>query len=197
MNGIDKITAKLAADAQAEVDALRSESRAECDAILAEYRAKADAAYDAALKAGRDACALRAERAQSAAELDARKDLLGFKQSLVSDVFARAAEKLVNLPRADYVKFLASQAARAASDGTETLIFNAKDAQSVGRDVAEAANQLLGARGKLTVSRETRNIPGGVIVKQGDIEANCAVDMLVQLRRSDLASQVAEILFAT
>ena len=65
--------------------------------------------------------------------------------------------------------------------------------------MAAAANDLLakkGLPGKLTVSADTRPISGGVIVRQGNIEVNCAVETLVQLRRSELASQVAEILFS-
>ena len=196
MNGIEKITAKLAAEAQVEIEALRADSKAECDGILADYKVKAEAAYEAALKDGERACALRAERAASAAELDARKELLSFKQSLVSDVFTKAAAKLVSLPEAEYAAFLTAQVTKAAATGDEVLIFNAKDAAAVGKKVADAANKALGEKGRLTVSRETREIPGGVIVKQGDIETNCSVDMLVQLRRNDLASQVAEILFA-
>ena len=197
MKGIDNIISRLEADAQAEIDALNAKTKAECDGILAEYGEKADAAYEAAIKAGRSACAQREERMASAAELDARKQLLGFKQELVSDVFRKAADRLANLPKDEYVAFLAAQAAKAAVYGTEELVFNAKDAKAVGKEVAKAANELLGQKGKLTVSEETRDIPGGVIVKQGDIEANCAIDVLVHLRRNDLASQVAEILFAT
>jgi len=52
-----------------------------------------------------------------------------------------------------------------------------------------------GLYGKLTVSEETRDIQGGVIVKQGDIEANCSVETLTELCRSELASQVADLMF--
>ena len=196
MTGIDNIIARLEADARAEIDQLNAETKSECDAILAEFQTKADAAYAARVKEGKASCAQQSERALSAAELDARKELLTFKQVLVSEVFAKAGAKLTALPRAEYVDFLANQAARAAVSGAEELLFNAKDLKEVGAEVAKAANKLLGERGKLTVSNETRPISGGVIVKQGDIEANCAVDMLVQLRRNDLASQVAEILFS-
>lgn len=196
MTGIDNIIARLEADARAEIDQLNAESKSECDAILAEFKTKADEAYAARVKEGKAVCAQRAERALSTAELDARKEKLTFKQELVSEVFAKAGARLTGLPKAEYVAFLAGQAAKAASLGTEELLFSAKDAKEVGAEVAKAANKLLGAKGKLTVSSETRPISGGVIVKQGDIEANCAVEMLVQLRRDDLASQVAEILFS-
>lgn len=195
MIGLEKIIARLEADAQADVDAVAAEARTRCDAVLAEYSAKADAEYAARIEAGRKSCVLREERHASAAEMEARKRFLAFKQELVSDVFAAAVERIAALPRAEYVAFLASLAVKAATSGAEELIFNAKDAKEVGRDVAKAANTQLGRNGHLTVSGETREIPGGVIVKQGDIEVNCAIDTLVQLRRGDLASQVAEILF--
>lgn len=196
MNGIDKIISRLESDARAEIDAVNAASREECEAILTEYREKAAAAGENARRQGELACAQRAERLASAADMEAKKALLGFKQELVSQVFDKAAARLCGLKQKDYVAFLAAQAAKASITGTEELVFCAKDAKGVGAEVAKAANALLGDKGKLSVSRETRNIPGGVIVKQGDIETNCAVDMLVQLRRSDLASQVAEILFS-
>ena len=196
MTGIDKIVARLEADAKAEVDALNASAAAARDAALSEYREKAQADYEALIKAGRQSCALREERLQSAAELESRKQLLAFKQELVSGVFQKAAERIIHLPKAEYIAFLSAQAVKAAETGKEELIFNARDAKEVGAEVVKAANASLGARGALTLSAETRKIPGGVIVKQGDIETNCAVDMLVQLRRNDLAPQVAEILFA-
>ena len=196
MKGIDNIIARLESDARAEIDKLNAETKAQCDSLLGEYRQKADAEYAARLKAGQEAAAVRAERMASAADLEARKALLSFKQELVGDIFDAAAKRLSSLPEAEYTDFLASQAAKASATGKETLLFNARDAASVGSAVAKKANALLGAKGKLTVSDETREIPGGVIVKNGDIETNCAINMLVQLRRSDLASQVAEILFA-
>lgn len=196
MTGMDKIVARLEADAQAEVDEISARSQEECTGILARYRESAESEYAAQRKAGEKNCALRAERLESTAELEARKQQLAFKQKLVGEVFDMAAARIVSLPRADYVAFLAAQAANAAVSGTEELIFNEKDAGEVGQDVAAAANAQLGARGKLTVSAETRRFSGGVIVKQGEIETNCTVEMLIQQRRSDLASQVAELLFS-
>ena len=129
------------------------------------------------------------------AEMEAKKDLLAFKQELVSEAFAAAVERIANLPKEEYVRFLADLAAKASQFRCEELIFNARDAAAVGKDVVKAANALLGADARLTVSEETRDIPGGFIAKQGSIETNCAVDTMVLLRRGDLAAQVAELLF--
>ena len=196
MTGIEKIIARLESEAGAELDALKAETEAQREAVLAEYRAKAEQLYESNIKSGKTACALRGERLQSAADMEAKKRMLAFKQELVGQVFDAAAERIIHLPQKDYISFLAAQAVKAAQTGTEELIFNAKDAKEVGAEVVKAANAKLGAKGKLSLSAQTRKIPGGVIVKRGDIEANCAVDMLVQLQRATLASQVAEILFA-
>ena len=199
MNGIERISSRLVADAEAEIAALNAETKARCDEIAADYERRAQEEYQSRMAEGVRAAETRLQRLGSAAEMEAKKSILAFKQEMVAKAFDEAAKKLTNLPKEQYVQFLASQAAAAASVGTEELIFNDRDKAAVGADVAKAANALLqqkGVKGALTVSAETRPISGGVIVRQGNIEVNCAVETLVQLRRSELASQVAEILFA-
>ena len=199
MNGIEKISRRLVADAEAEIAALNADTQATCDEIRADFERRAQEEYQSRLSEGAKACEVRMQRLASAAEMEAKKSILAFKQEMVAKAFADAAERLANLPQEQYVKFLASQAASAAASGSEELVFNARDKAAVGAEVAKAANALLeqkGVKGALTVSGDTREISGGVIVRQGNIEVNCAVETLVQLRRSELASQVAEILFA-
>ena len=199
MNGIEKISARLVADAEAEIAALNDETKARCDEIRAEYEKRAQEEYQSRMAEGVRNAETRIQRLNSAAEMEAKKAILAFKQEMVAQAFETAAERLANLPEEQYVQFLSAQAAAAASTGSEELVFNARDKAAVGGKVAAAANALLeqkGLPGRLTVSDETRAISGGLIVRQGNIEVNCAVETLVQLRRSELASQVAEILFA-
>ena len=199
MNGIEKITAKLEAEALADVKAIQAEAQAKCDEIKKEYDKKAQDEYGKRIQAGTKACESRVARLASASDMEARKAILAFKQEQVSLAFDRAVEAISNMDADKYIAFLAGQIAKAAAYGSEELIFNAKDKAAVGAAAAKAANALLAQRGivgKLTVADETRDIPGGVIIRQGDIEVNCSADTLVQLYRNELASQVAEILFA-
>ena len=48
---------------------------------------------------------------------------------------------------------------------------------------------------RLTLSEETRPIVGGLILSQGRIEINCALDTLADLHRSELAGEAARLLF--
>ena len=47
----------------------------------------------------------------------------------------------------------------------------------------------------MTVADETRQIPGGVIVRNGRVEINCAFDTLLGDQREELAADIAKILF--
>ena len=49
--------------------------------------------------------------------------------------------------------------------------------------------------GLLTLSDATRDMAGGLMLKQGDIEVNCTVDTLLDLTRDELAARVADVLF--
>ena len=197
MNGIEKIAARIEADAKAEIDALVAETDAQCAAIMAEAEAKAAEAYEARMAKGRAECDIRVQRLGAAADMEARKAILAFKQEMVSEAFAKAVEAIINLPKDEYIEFLATLAAAASSNGYEELVFSQRD-EKLADAAAKRANAILKEQGReahLSVSAETAEIPGGLILRHGDIEVNCAVDTLVGLHRNRLAGQVAGILF--
>ena len=198
MNGIERLSQRLIDDAEAKIAEIDADTAEKCGAILDDFRRQAKEAYDARMPEGAAERETRMQRLGSTAEMEAKKSILAFKQEMIGKVFDTAVEKLVSMPKEQYVQFLASLAAKAATQGTEELVFNAKDAEAVGKETVKAANALLKAKGlpgALKLSDQTRDIPGGLIVRQGNIEVNCAADTLVQLNRSELATQVAEILF--
>ena len=59
----------------------------------------------------------------------------------------------------------------------------------------KVANALLGD-GKLSLADETGDFAGGLILRRGSVEANCTVELLVELSRNELSARVAELLFA-
>ena len=64
----------------------------------------------------------------------------------------------------------------------------------LGKVVNSTAAMVTGT-GLLTLSEETRNIRGGFILVDGDVEVNCAFETLVRLQREKLERRAAEILF--
>ena len=194
MNGIEKITARIAQDGKAENDALLAQARAQAAEIKAKYQAEAKAAADEILEHGRKSAEARARHLDSTAQMECRKAVLCAKQDVIEEAFQAAHKKLLDLPQAEYVTFLAGLAAKASVTGKEKLIFSANDKAKVGKDVVAAANKKLPA-GALTLADETRPMDGGFILSDGAVEVNCTFDTLIRLQRGALAGEVAKVLF--
>ena len=102
-------------------------------------------------------------------------------------------EQLCALEDEPYAKLLARLAASAAETKQEKIILNERDKARVGARVVEEANRL--CSGSLTLAEECRPIVGGLILSQGKIEVNCALDTLAALRRNELAGKASALLF--
>ena len=199
MNGINKITDRIAAEAQAEIDQMLADTAEKCQTIKDSYDKLAQEEYWRIIREGKAESQLQMQRFAGAASMEAKKNILSMKQDAVAKVLNVAVDRICSLPEREYVSFLARLAGEAAFTGTEELIFNQNDKSAVGRAVTREANDILRKRGLsqgLTVSSQTGSFKGGLMVKQGDIEVNCCVEKLVELCKDKLASQIAEILFA-
>ena len=226
MEGIEKITAKIAEDAQAEVNRLMAETGEKVKAIQTSAAAQAQQEANEIVEKGRMAASERLERLSSAAQMERRKLELSAKQEVLGEAFDLALSKLCALPEKDYIDLLTKLALEASSSGKEQLIFSQKDRARVGKQVVMAANETLVkerapslpeevTKSKvgafvdklvhnttavvtgtgLTLSEETRDIRGGFIMVDGDVEINCAFETLVRLQREQVEKQVADALF--
>jgi len=230
MNGIEKITARIETDAKAEVAEILREAEEKATAIRAQYEAQAAQEAKSAAESGRAAAQRQMERLESAARMDAKKQLLGAKQDALDSAFDKAQEKLLALPDDEYAELLAKMAVKASRTGKEEIILNARDRERVGVQVAAKANAMLaeavkpaaadkaaksgGKAGEilskvvtgasallqgtamLTLSQETREMAGGLTLRDGKVEINCAFETQLRVLREEMAAEVAGILFS-
>lgn len=198
MNGIEKLTGRIAAQGKEEIAAIEAKAESEAKAIREKYGKQAEEAYDAVVKRGQEDAQQRIERGAGVARLEAKKKLLATRQDLVTQAFDLALVKMATLPARDTICFLSSLAVEAARTGTEELIFSPDDREKLGEEVVAAANQALAAAGKpasLILSRDTRPMRGGFIMKDREVEINCTYETLIRLHRETLSGEVAQILF--
>ena len=195
MKGTEKIIAHIRADGDAEAKKIIDAASKQAEEKRAESFKAALSEYEKLMQAGNAECE---DILRRIAEMEAKKSVLSVKQEMISAAFDAAREEIVNMPRDKYTQFLARMAAEAAASGMEEIVLNARDKAEVGKSVCKAANELLSAKGtpgKLTVSEDTADISGGVIVRFGGIETNCSIDALIRQRRSGLSTEVAAALF--
>ena len=193
MNAIDKITQRIGADTQAEIDRILADAAAQAEAAADKFRTQAEAEDRDLLAKSERTAAEREERLGSAAQMEARKTVLAAQQAVMEETYAKALEKLRNLSETRYVEVLTELLLQAAPHGVGEVLFSAQDREPVGQAAVDAANGKSG--GKLTLSGETAPIQGGFILKDGNVEVNCAFDTLVRLQKAETAGQVAQRLF--
>ena len=194
MNGIEKITQRIASDAQAEVDRILGDAREEAARISANYRAQADAEAQELDAKNERAAAEQEERLISAAQMKASRLQLAAKQEMVEKAYIQALDKLCAMPKEQYVDVLAKLLVEASSNGKEEAVFSKEDREQVGKAAVEKANQLSGKQ--LRLSEETQPIRGGFILKDKNVEVNCTFETLVRLQKAETAGVVVKTLFA-
>ena len=192
MNGIDKVAARIVSDAQQEAAAMKAETQARASelkdaadrhaaemrkTLLAENEAEAEKQFSLLV---------------ASAETDAKKETLRVKQEILTEAFDRAVLYLRNLDGGRYVRLLSELARKASETGSEAIILNPEDRAKYGGALMEELRQ---GGSALTLSEETRPIIGGLILSQGRIEVNCALDRLAELHRNELAGEAARLLF--
>ena len=222
MKGIEKLTARIEADAQAETAEILRAAQEKAAEIRAGYEAQAKAEADAAAQSREKAAQQRLERLEGAAEMEAKRRTLAAKQACIDEAFAKAKAELLALPEDKYAELLAKLAVKAAKTGREEIILSSRDKQRVGAKVAAkanaapnlpeelketkagnviakvvtGANALLQGTAMLTLSEETRDMEGGLILRDGNVEVNCAFDTQLRVLRETMAADIAAILFA-
>ena len=194
MNGIEKITQRIASDAQAEIDRILGDARDEAARITANYRAQADAEAQELADKNERAAAEQEERLISAAQMKASRLQLAAKQEMVEKAYIQALDKLCALPEEQYVAILADLLVKASSNGKEEAVFSKGDREQVGKAAVEKANQISGKQ--LRLSEESLPIRGGFILKDKNVEVNCTFETLVRLQKAETAGAVVKKLFA-
>lgn len=222
MMGLNKITDRILADAQAEADRILAEAEAECAQKRAEYENKAEAIRDTlSAEAERDAKELIA-RAKSSAATQKRNFLLQRRSELMDSVFSDAlanvnaleldkyTDLLVGLLTACLWEQLATEQTNRALYGEEDaaepaqyeVLMNQRDRDRCGAEVLEGARRRLAGKASdeklaaLVLSEQTVAIDGGLILRCGSMEVNCSLALLFAQLRGELETAVGQALFA-
>lgn len=219
MNGLEKITARIQADARERARIILQEAEEDCRRITAEYDERAEAARkrieDENLRAGE---ALIARTRTEAANF--QRDLTQTTRAALLDrAFEAAKQDLRSTDHGKYRELLVALLVSALleQDRAETesrewgdeeatverleVLLNAEDRERFGPAVIEGARKTAERRigrekaAKLTLSDKTADIDGGVVLRFGNVELNCSLTVILADLRHELEARVAAVLF--
>ena len=195
MNNADKLlerilgdargeAARMAAEAKAQAEGIEARAAQEAEAIGADAKARAQAAHKEAL-----------EHAETAAQLDARKQALAARRAVLEEAFAAALKELCAMEGEGREALLVKTAA-AEADGGETLC-PAKADEAAASAVVEKANAILAADGRkaLTLGKVNDAIAGGFTLQSQGYEKDCSFEAMLREARDRLEGGVAKRLF--
>ncbi len=223
MNGLERITEKILAEAREEADRILSSAEAECARIREEYTARADEIRtrlsSEAERAGTDMIA----QAKATAATQKRNLLLATKSQMIDEVFDLALAQIRQQEGEKYVETLAGLISAALMEQVEAeeisrtlygeeeamvsetyeILLNARDLDRYGEAVIDAVRKKLATKvgkptlDKLVLSRKALNVDGGLVLRCGNIEVNCSLSVLFSQLREELEAEVSHALFVT
>ena len=194
MNGMEKITARMEADAARSLKELEEQTERQLAELRQVCQVRIEQDRAAAAQRSDQAAQERYERLCSAAEMETRKLALSAQQEVLKEAYERALAQLCEMPREQYLDLLVHLLKRAVSTGKEEIVLSQKDREEIGQALAERANRELGT--SLTLASESADIRAGFLLSSRECAVNCSFETLLALSREKTERGAAQLLFA-
>lgn len=218
MNGIEKITEKILNEALEFEKATLAAADEESKRIRAAFDAESSVLEEKERTRIKNDVDAILSRASASAENRARNIVLEEKSKLLDEAYARAKSKIADMPDEDYFAFLLGLAKSAVRErlSSEEALISLEGEDAVSREdifiiLSEKDNEKYSA--KLLEGIKGSDLPGdalarvklggardgidaGLVLKCGDIESNCSLDMIIADVHARLDARVREALFA-
>jgi V/A-type H+-transporting ATPase subunit E len=187
VNNESKIIDKIISDANLKADELLAQAKAVVDEKTKEATEKAKKESDIAIEAAKVEATKAAAKEVSSAQMLAKKKILVTKQELIEQAIQKAKEKLLAYSDTEKEAVILSMLKTAVSNKEVEVILSPKDHLKL--------KSMLTASG-YKVSDNVRDILGGFILKDGDIEYNYSFEAIIAIQREELEQISANILFS-
>lgn len=219
MTGIEKLIDKILADARADAAAVLEKAQATCAEIQAAQDARVQAEENRLREGATRECEALVIRAKSSAAMAKRNAILEARAALVREAYATAEKEIRNLTADEYLDLLLTMLKGAlkrqlkceqesmeiygedVTPAVYEVILNRRDREQFGQALLDAIKRTqvgkisMTALDKLVLSSQDARIDGGLILKCGDVEANCSISMLMAGVRRQTEVKVSQVLF--
>ena len=219
MIGLEKVTGKIIADAEADAREILERADAECAAIREQYRQRLEAELEALRETSDRECQSLIVRARSSAAMAKRNIVLEARAAILNEAYADAEKQVRSLNGEQYLDLLCKMLRSALKNQLEgeadslrlygedispaayEVLLSSRDHTNYGEKLMNAFRAGLGAKlpaatlAKLRLAAETAPIDGGLILRAGAVEINFSLAMLLAETRRETETRVSRILF--
>ena len=219
MTGLEKIIDRIQTEARERAGITLQNAEKECTELAKEYAARSEQARARIEKEGLEAAQAMLNAARAETEKTHIEILQNMRAALIDEAFERAKHEICDTDFGKYRELLAAlltsalleqhrteQQSIAFGDEVEPferfeVLLNASDRERFGTQIVSDARRTVERRigaqkaAMITLAEETVDISGGLILRFGDVELNCTLDVLMADIRRKLTPRVTEILF--
>lgn len=219
MTGLEKVTGKIIADAEADARVILERADSECAEIARRYEAETEAELERMREQNDRECQALIIRAKSSAAMAKRNAILEARAAILDEAYATAAKQIKSMSGEQYLdllqRMLRSSLKRQLEGEEESMrlygedvapalyevVLNSRDRENYGERLLTAFREGLGSKlpatalRKLCLAPDTAPIDGGLILRCGSVETNCSLAMLMAENRRETEVKVSRILF--
>ncbi len=133
------------------------------------------------------------------AKLNAKKEILSEKQSIINAIFSSVLKKIVNLDDRKYLDFIKNIILSIVETGDELIYIGEKEHHAINQDFIDQINitlKSIGKKGNLKLSNNRLPIIGGVVLGKEDIKKNASLEVIMESVRDEVITKLNNFLFS-
>lgn len=197
MTGLDKMINQILEEANNSANEKIEAAKAQAQEIMKKAEAEAKALGEEISNKSDADIANYKERVKSSADLKRRTAILSAKQAMISQTIDKAYETFCSMDDTEYFATLKKMLEKFVQPQEGEIHFSSEDLSKLPAGFEADVEKIAAANGgKLTVSKEGRNVERGFILAYGGIEENCSFKALFDSQRDELQDKVQKILFS-
>lgn len=125
------------------------------------------------------------------ANLEVKKLILSTKREIINTAFDKAMDKILKLPKKDYLNLISSLLNKA--DDGDIVLISSKDKNVITKEFIEKESKRLGK--KLELSNQYIDILGGIVLSNKYFDKNLSLEVLMSNLRDEIETTVADQIF--
>lgn len=188
--GVKDIKERILKDAAQKKEEILAEARKKAEQIRKEGERTAEKRKEAILLKADQAATEERHTKLTMGRLEARKMQLEEKQKAIEKAFEKSLDMLTHHP--EYTSILETLLLEVARGGEE-LILSPRDRERLGDSFLKKINEKM--NGEIVLSKETRDIAGGFILRTPEMEINESFEERIRALRDEIEADVARTLF--
>jgi len=198
MNGAEKIKERILEDAKKLHDKILDEANAQARSIISEAEKEAFQKLTLMTEKAKEEAVLIKQRYKAAESMEERKNMLKVRQECIDEAFDAALRKLSDMPDDKYGLFIEGIILNNVKNEDGIIVFNDRDKKRLGEKFISEINRKLKRKGMsavLSLAKDSLDASGGFVLRYGELEINCTLEIILDMQRPNMETEVAKILF--